>query len=71
MVSINYISEIQTKTPPIQRIPPERPIQEDICEDNDKCFLNLRSKSLLSPTPLFGYPHHLHQLNDQLSMLKK
>ncbi|RZC32683.1 transcription factor atf1, partial [Asbolus verrucosus] len=63
---------IHTKTVPVQRISAECPLQgsEDIpCADTEKSFLNLPSKSLLTPpTPLFGYPHHIHHVlqNDQL-----
>ncbi|XP_044259728.1 uncharacterized protein LOC123008150 [Tribolium madens] len=61
-------SEIHAKTAPIQRIPLESSLPENIsCKDNEKYFLNLPRKSLVSP-PLFGYPHHLqHGLqNEQL-----
>ncbi|CAH1373685.1 hypothetical protein MTP99_015062 [Tenebrio molitor] len=64
--------DIHTKTLPVQRIPPDCPLPtaDDIPRvDNDKPFLNLPSKSLLSPTPLFGYPHHIHHVlqNDQIN----
>ncbi|KAJ3666480.1 hypothetical protein Zmor_001921 [Zophobas morio] len=64
--------DIHTKTAPIQRIPPDcsLPASEEItCVDNEKSFLNLPTKTLLTPTPIFGYSPHLHHnlQSDQLN----